>query len=148
MRRPQVLDSSKDGLYFLCSRCVKNNDDGTMTSASVSFPCISVSLNVDKVPVKDRSYSTKECRLSNVSCSNHVSYTLVCNSSCYNKTDLSANVDVFTNTSDIFPGNNVDLLWHNRFGHVPYAKMRTIPTLPAKLSSKQLFVCTIYPMAR
>lgn len=44
--------------------------------------------------------------------------------------------------------NSVDLLWHNRLGHVPVAKMRNISTLPTILSQKQPFMCSICLMAK
>ena len=44
--------------------------------------------------------------------------------------------------------DNVDSLWHNRLGHVPFVKLRSISTLQANFSPKQPFSCNICPMAR
>lgn len=61
---------------------------------------------------------------------------------------LLCTIPIVISASVVSPGNNVDLLWHNRLSHVPFVKMRTITTLPTKLSSKQPFVCTICRMDR
>jgi len=42
-------------------------------------------------------------------------------------------------------GNNVDYLWHNRLGHVPFVKMNCISTIPITFSPKRPFMC---PMVR
>ena len=45
-------------------------------------------------------------------------------------------------------GDNVDLLWHNRLGHVPFVKMKSIIGLPVIFSSKQPYCCNICQMSR
>lgn len=39
-------------------------------------------------------------------------------------------------------------LWHNRLGHVPFVKMRSISNIPMSFAPKQPFICTICPMAK
>ncbi|XP_075088478.1 uncharacterized protein LOC142170460 [Nicotiana tabacum] len=45
-------------------------------------------------------------------------------------------------------GNDVNVLWHNRLGYVPFVKMKSIYTIPVAFSNKQPFLCSICPMAR
>lgn len=42
----------------------------------------------------------------------------------------------------------MDWFWHQRLGHVPYHKMKSIPWLSHLISHKQSFICSICPMAR
>lgn len=44
--------------------------------------------------------------------------------------------------------NKMELLWHNRVGHIPFVRMREIPHIPCKFSTKQPFTCTVCPLAR
>ncbi|XP_059315505.1 uncharacterized protein LOC132066147 [Lycium ferocissimum] len=44
--------------------------------------------------------------------------------------------------------NKMDLIWHQRLGHVPFHKMKTITSVAAEVSTKQPFICQICPMAR
>ncbi|XP_075106878.1 uncharacterized protein LOC142179889 [Nicotiana tabacum] len=44
--------------------------------------------------------------------------------------------------------NKMDLLWHQRLGHMPFHKMQSISFLSDKVSTKQSFICSICPMAR
>lgn len=44
--------------------------------------------------------------------------------------------------------NKSDLFWHQRLGHIPFARMKSISFLSDKISSKQPFLCTVCPMAR
>ncbi|XP_070035124.1 uncharacterized protein [Nicotiana tomentosiformis] len=61
-------------------------------------------------------------------------------------------IDPFTVNSSLIcsasSGNNVDYLWHNRLGHVPFIKIWKISTIPANFPPKQPFICSICPMAR
>ena len=68
---------------------------------------------------------------------------VISDSSSTNNTDVLNNYASLESLKD-----GVDLLWHNRLGHVPFVKMRNIPTIPIKFSTKQPFICTICPMAR
>ncbi|XP_075074481.1 uncharacterized protein LOC142162074 [Nicotiana tabacum] len=44
--------------------------------------------------------------------------------------------------------NKSDLFWHQRLGHIPFARMKSISFLFDKISSKQPFLCIVCPMAR
>lgn len=44
--------------------------------------------------------------------------------------------------------NKEEMLWHQRFGHIPFVRLRDISGIPYVFSSKQSFVCSICPMAR
>ncbi|XP_075092030.1 uncharacterized protein LOC142172145 [Nicotiana tabacum] len=43
---------------------------------------------------------------------------------------------------------NVDILWHNRLGYVPFVKMRGISVIPTTFAQKQPFFCLVCPMAK
>ena len=61
----------------------------------------------------------------------------------------SSSVDVLDDhNSCSTTGYNVDLLWHNRLGHVPFIKMKSITDLPVIFSPKQRFSWNICPMSR
>ena len=130
MKRPQEVGSSKDGIYYMCGRCL---NDTTHTSDSVCN-CISHSCRCYSFP-------TSSCNESSVKQSREV--PVIFDSSSTNNTDVLNNYASLESLKD-----GVDLLWHNRLGHVPFVKMRNIPTIPIKFSAKQPFTCTICPMAR
>ncbi|XP_070005641.1 uncharacterized protein [Nicotiana sylvestris] len=44
--------------------------------------------------------------------------------------------------------NKTDLFWHQRLGHIPFIRMKSIPFLSGKISSKQNFFCEVCPTAR
>ncbi|XP_019228638.1 PREDICTED: uncharacterized protein LOC109209766 [Nicotiana attenuata] len=44
--------------------------------------------------------------------------------------------------------NKIDLFWHQRLGHIPFARMKSIPFVSSKVSSEQSFICSICPMDR
>ncbi|XP_019267597.1 PREDICTED: uncharacterized protein LOC109244892 [Nicotiana attenuata] len=44
--------------------------------------------------------------------------------------------------------NNLDMIWHNRMGHLPFAKLKCIPSVSSDLSTKQPFICSICPLAK
>lgn len=120
MKRPLEIGEVEDGLYLLCSHCLKN---------SVCFNTV-MNTNSEK---KQFSVSSLPCNEKH------------CNSSFstlnINKTQL---IPVFS----AFHKDDVDLMWHNRLGHVPFSKMKDISSIPAHFSSKQPFLCNICPMAR
>ncbi|XP_049399809.1 uncharacterized protein LOC125863877 [Solanum stenotomum] len=151
VKRPQAIGNNKDGLYFLCSSCLRNTN---RVNESSIFCCHSSSSNNNSsFSVKSREYNssvTKSCHANNCrefATNGHVPHIvhspLVCTSTSNNNENIQ-----FDNHSCKFAKNNVDLLWHNRLGHVPFAKMRNISTLPTILSQKQPFLCTICPMAK
>ena len=103
----QEIGKCRDGLYFLCSRCL-------MVS---STSCFSISNSV----IENSTYSSHSCLLHS---------------------------PVIDSNSVLFSRDNEDLLWHNRLGHVPFAKMKAIDSIPANFKTKQPFVCPICPMSR
>jgi len=151
VKRPQAIGNNKDGLYFLCSSCLRNTN--RVNASSIRCCHSSRSNNNSSFSVHSREYNssvTKSCHANNCrefATNGHgphiVHSPLVCTSTFNNNENIQ-----FDNHSCKFAKNNVDLLWHNRLGHVPFAKMRNISTLPTILSQKQPFICTICPMAR
>ncbi|XP_019233596.1 PREDICTED: uncharacterized protein LOC109214159 [Nicotiana attenuata] len=146
MKRPLVIGRVKDGLYILCPRCLKNNS--TSPGASV--------IDFLSTPVTHCTCNT-QCPLHSIV--NTISHANKCvfSSSIVNspsagneKQFLSENL--FSNcsspSSHLCVGNHVDVLWHNRLGHVPFVKMKNISSFPVTFSPKQSFNCTICPMAR
>ena len=47
-----------------------------------------------------------------------------------------------------FPNTCIEHMWHSRLGHVPFAKMRSISSIPIRFAPKQSFTCTICPMVK
>lgn len=138
VKRPQVIGNSKDGLYFLCSRCLKNGDSVNVGSVD-PICCFHSTDSSSFVPEKNKkhvSFVTKSCCVnkSDLFISNknrsHVihGFTPVICTTFSDKNSL-LDYDSCMNITNI-----VDLLWHNRLGHVPFVKMRNIPNLPAKFS--------------
>lgn len=114
-----------DGLYFLCSKCLKKG--------SLKQNCDSSCLSFHTNDVKG------------VHCLSHSFNLPIVNSSIYNNKNKDSYSALFSDSS---PTANLDVLWHFRLGHVPFSKMRGIPTIPATFSTKQPFICNICPMAR
>lgn len=137
-----MLGSSRNGLYFLCSSCLKNvkkvngnsicclsGSSSFFSNSTVSRTCISSDID---------SCHVDKCKLLNTD------GPLVCTS-----TSNSNNKSVlFDKNACVTARNNVDLLWHTRLGHVPFVKMRNISTLSTNFSPKQPFMCTICLMTR
>jgi len=119
-----------DGLYLLCSNCLQKSSHPTSTKDPVS--CFSLHRH-DKMCCKCNSHS----------CSLHQN---VLNSLFDNKNNVvSADVSV---SSSLLKADSTDLLWHYRLGHVPFVKMKGIPSIPVNFSPKQPFLCPICPMGR
>ena len=92
VKRPQVLGNSREGLYFLCSRCLKN-------PASFTTCCCMSHNNQNSSLSSNNGQATNKTLHDNNKCNSHT----VCSS-----------------TSDAISAEHcVDLLWHNRLGHVP-----------------------------
>nr|XP_010318432.2 uncharacterized protein LOC101252423 [Solanum lycopersicum] len=121
VKRPQVLGSSREGLYFLCSRCLKN--------PAKSTTCCCISHNNHNSSLSSNSGQVTNKALHD-------------NNKCTDPTVCSSTSDTISTE------HGVDLFWNNILGHVPFVKMRKIPTIPASFSNKQPFMCTICPMAR
>ncbi|XP_070022292.1 uncharacterized protein [Nicotiana sylvestris] len=75
-----------------------------------------------------------------------------------NVTSSSLNTSVCSLNESVVPSvsfvhsvqhvNNLDMIWHNRMGHLPLAKLKCIPSVSSDLSNKQPFTCSICPLAR
>nr|XP_033515512.1 uncharacterized protein LOC117279972 [Nicotiana tomentosiformis] len=125
VKRPQVIGSSKEGLYYLCSRCLKGKN--TVSNANVSISCCNCSSSTSVNSGVFRSPAHSHPYLANVNTSIH-----------NNKNESSTVLDK----------HDVNVLWHNRLGHVLFVKMRGISFIPVNFSPKQPFICSICPMAR
>ncbi|KAH0726288.1 hypothetical protein KY290_002115 [Solanum tuberosum] len=147
VKRPRVIGNFKDGLYFLCAKCLKTPDSVTVgpiccclsNNSHIDFP---VTVRSDNF-VATKPFHETTCKISTDDISSQVfPSSLICTSTASNENLL------FDNKSRVTAKDSVDLLWHNRLGYVPFVKTRTISTLPANFSPKQPFLCTICPMAR
>jgi len=112
LKRPLEIGKAHDGLYFLCSDCLQQNNSSHPKQQHVS--CISFPSS--KIQYKCISSSCP-------------SYCAVMNSMSINNKD-----NVVDKTSSSFPVNNTDLLWHYRLGHVPFVKMKGISSIPVTFS--------------
>nr|XP_009775479.1 PREDICTED: uncharacterized protein LOC104225398 [Nicotiana sylvestris] len=136
---PLEIGKVKDGLYLLCSQCLRNKSLANKTDVCSSTHSCDVNshfmnnLHPHASPYVNRSSLS---HLQSHQCPD------VNNSSLNNKTHCSVS------NSYIFQANDVNLLWHNRLGHVPFVKMRGISPIPVSFSSRQPFVCSIFPIAR
>ena len=140
-KRPQVLGNCRDGLYFLCTKCLKASNKANTCQICCCFSNnkpLSSSIKNDTC----NSFSASPCFPDQfkVLVSNFV--PLKCKLSPNNMNVLDDH-----NSCNV-AGDNVDLLWHNRLGHVPFAKMKSITDLLAVFSPKQPFSCNICPMSR
>ncbi|XP_070036356.1 uncharacterized protein [Nicotiana tomentosiformis] len=131
IKRPLEIGKIGDGLYPLCSLCLKSANP-VSTSVSSLFPaschaCDVHSLQKSSSSVCDHSTSQSH------------SFSSINNSIC-NKTP---NYD-----SSLSHKSDVNVLLHNRLGHVPIAKIRSITIIPATFSARQPFLCSICLMDR
>ncbi|XP_019252791.1 PREDICTED: uncharacterized protein LOC109231594 [Nicotiana attenuata] len=116
LKRPLEIGKLLDGLYFLCSKCLKKG--GLKQNYDPS--CLSIHTNDVK----------------GVHCLSHSFNSLpIVNSSIYNSKNKDSDSALFSDSS---PTANLDILWHFRLGHVPFSKMRGIPTIPATFSTNNL----------
>nr|XP_016483773.1 PREDICTED: uncharacterized protein LOC107804403 [Nicotiana tabacum] len=82
--------------------------------------------------------------------------TTTCSESVFNVGSIPCNksisaplhLDVSPSYNQTLLVNKMDLLWHQRLGHMPFRKMQSISFLSNKVSAKQPFICSICPMAR
>lgn len=160
MKRPLEIGRARNGLYYLCSKCQFTSS--TSHSVESHNVCNSCSVSTCKIPssVSDCKHcdSMSNCPRSvdlitssnkDTCCttSNPIPISpFLVNSLCsHNKVIGSSNAfSICTSLSDTC----IDYLWHNRLGHVPFVKMRSISSIPVSFASKQLFICTICPMAK
>ncbi|XP_075087592.1 uncharacterized protein LOC142169605 [Nicotiana tabacum] len=79
-----------------------------------------------------------------------VSNPVQCNNSSasYNVQSTPGNVSFTHCTSTYSDINKNDVIWHQRLGHVPFNRMKSIYFLSGKILSKQTFFCDVCPMAR
>ncbi|XP_019231603.1 PREDICTED: uncharacterized protein LOC109212417 [Nicotiana attenuata] len=146
MKRPLVIGRVKDGLYILCPRCLKNNSTGPSPSVT----------DFMLAPITHCTCNT-QCPLhSVVNIAPHankcvLSSSIVNSPSAGNEKQFpieNSLSNYSSSSSYMCVRDQVDVLWHNRLGHVPFVKMKNIVSLPVTFSSKQPFSCTICPMAR
>ena len=130
MKRPQAFGSIKDGIYYMCGRCLKN------TTQSTDLVCSCIPHVFRSIP-----FLCSVCNDSFVENSSKHPVMSVCSST--ENTNMLNDCASLESLKD-----DVDLLWHNRLGHVPFVKMRNMPTIPVKFSARQPFTFTICPMAR
>ncbi|XP_075080014.1 uncharacterized protein LOC142165337 [Nicotiana tabacum] len=147
MKRPLVIGKVNDGLYILCPSCLKKNNASLAEKDNSRLPVISTCCTCD---THCPTHSTVNVPVHTNKC---VSFpSLIVNNSCASASKHVHFEDVFSKLPDFFPQswteNNVNVLWHNRLGHVPFVKMKRITSIPANFSPKQPFTCTICPMAR
>lgn len=131
LKRPLEIGNVHDGLYLLCSNCLRKG-----TNISESESCFSNSVFPSKSNLVDKMHCSyysisHSCKFSNVN-----------NMFSINKDSVSSSSYNVASHND-----NVHLLWHYRLGHVPFVKMKGMP-IPVNFSPKQPFFCSICPMAR
>ncbi|XP_019225339.1 PREDICTED: uncharacterized protein LOC109206923 [Nicotiana attenuata] len=130
LKKPLEIGKASDGLYYHISELCKNIAVLTQipTQVSSSMPDKNnVHPHLHLVPPVASSLpvSYHACNKRCVDSYKHSSVNISPLSSKENAyvSNASTSVSTFTSTSD---GNMVELLWHNRLGHVPLAKMKGI----------------------
>ncbi|XP_019238179.1 PREDICTED: uncharacterized protein LOC109218281 [Nicotiana attenuata] len=145
MKRPLVIGKVRDGLYILCPSCLKKNNASLAENDNSELPIISTCCTCN---THCPSHSTVDIPLHTNKC---VPFPIV-NSSCASANEQTPFESLSSELPSLFSHswaeNNVNVLWRNSLGHVPFVKMRRITSIPANFSPKQPFSCTICPMAR
>lgn len=119
MKRTVEVGSLVDGLYKLQTSCTSDVSISTcISSGSACDYLSSISIPAFVFANSDCSHVSPLHNVISTPCKNH-------------------------STS-----NKMEVLWHNRLGHIPFSKMKDIPYIPCNFSSKQSFGCSICPMAR
>lgn len=156
MKRPLGIGEAKDGLQLLCSKCLRNNNYSE--TKCVAYTALSASSVPACIP--SPSIPTYQSKSFDSSCRHKEQchqYLIIDNTSSMNKCSCKSSVQNLVsrnkNWSHVFislmsHASDVDLLWHNRLGHVPFVKMREIGCIPENFSTKQPCLCNICPMAR
>ncbi|XP_019233911.1 PREDICTED: uncharacterized protein LOC109214451 [Nicotiana attenuata] len=120
VKRPQVIGSSKEGMYYLCSRCLKGKRTVLPSVVSTSYcNCIPDPQSVNSHESVGHTHSRH--------------------------TPQSVNTSISSNKNEpsyVFDKHDVNSLWHNRFGHVSFVKMRGISSIPVKFAPRQPFICS------
>ncbi|KAL3342710.1 hypothetical protein AABB24_026641 [Solanum stoloniferum] len=143
LKSPLEIGRAQNGLYYLCSRC--------HTSSSVNIHIVSISTTASSsssscFPTSSITASTK-CNPCNLS---HVTSTVnTCNATFVRSTCLSSNTVLYNhvhaanasglNSPVISHRSSLDHLWHNRLGHIPFVKIKSISNIPIDFSHKQHF---------
>lgn len=135
VKRPLEIGRLRDGLYLLFSKCLRNNNSIT----AVSDHCCDVNSSFLN---NMQCHSPSPVNKSLLNQMQNHSLSIV------NTSPLNVDVSCSVSNSYVYKDNNVNPLWHNRLGHVPFIKMKDISTIPAEFSPKQPFICTICPLAR
>ncbi|XP_019237807.1 PREDICTED: uncharacterized protein LOC109217959 [Nicotiana attenuata] len=144
LRRPLEIGKVRDSLYLYYSNSRKNNSSIIpLTHRSAPSASISGSHSINNVHGQHHlcNSAPSESIPPHVCDNKSVQVPLNSNRTSSNKIDSMC--------STCRPGDNhVDLLWHNRLGHVPFIKMKGINSIPIAFASKQPFMSSICPMAR
>ncbi|XP_075091973.1 uncharacterized protein LOC142172099 [Nicotiana tabacum] len=149
LKRPLEIGKSNSGLYLFSDMC--NNKSNTHVSPaatvthtpSTSGHSNSLTIIPNNIFTVSLDSSSKACDSSvNVGDSRHL-----CNY--VNALNTNNNNDGCSICStSLHQKDTVDLLWYNRLGHVPFVKMRGMPSIPTTFAPRQPFLCHICPMAR
>lgn len=148
MKSPLVIGRAEEGLYFLCPKCLQNPTVSNITTScssckSCADNCSSyIFTNISSVKQQGVPFLNKQ-RLSTKCCPN---ITTLSDNKCLPVTSINSSLTVVHDHG--CTRNDMDILWHNRLGHVTFIKMRTISTIPVIFSPKQPFLCFVCPMAR
>ncbi|XP_015161400.1 uncharacterized protein, partial [Solanum tuberosum] len=135
MKRPLVIGRAEDGLYFLCPKCVQSSNPSS--SLFLKDSTSSSNLNLCN-SCKPHVAADTSC-LKNHKCTHYPEKGTLRNKDFVAKSHVpsfSASPSHLHNTvSDhhAHAKNDVNVLWHNRLGHVPFVKMKCISTIPANL---------------
>nr|XP_016510904.1 PREDICTED: uncharacterized protein LOC107828156 [Nicotiana tabacum] len=130
LKRPLAIGKSKDGLYLYTSYSCKSNSLVNANSSSSSNKGDAITKSVSHVPSSlTSSNNVVSHSVSHVVPSSHTS-SHECNKVVTNShVQCKGNANSTYNAS-MFDKDMIDLLWHNRLGHVAFAKMRGIESIP------------------
>lgn len=158
LKRPLEIGRAKTGMYLHCSsNC--NTGSTSYSSSSASIPCFTS--NKDKThSMINTSSSLSSSQLANTNklvSTIPVASTMVTPSHSSNRSSplphshhsvnsSSNKSDYSLSSSSSTIENLLDLLWHNRLGHVPFIKMKGISSIPVNFAPKQPFFCPICPI--
>nr|XP_016487144.1 PREDICTED: uncharacterized protein LOC107807306 [Nicotiana tabacum] len=117
LKRPLEIGRVKDGLYLLCSQCLKHKDASSSSITIKSFvPCLSV----HPCDFQDAYFpSVRNLFLNKITSAS--SDTDVNVPSSVNKVRSCVSLNSHTSHEN-------DILWNNRLRHVPFVKMKRITT--------------------
>ncbi|XP_019240977.1 PREDICTED: uncharacterized protein LOC109220963 [Nicotiana attenuata] len=164
LKRPLAIRESKDGLYLYTSDSCKSNTSEFCKSNPLVLEKSSSIPNKGDIITQSISYSVSSSSsvsphsVSHITPSLHnsISSTIPRSHTSLHECNKDVKNSHVQNERNISPTCNasmtdktmIDLLWHNRLGHVPFVKMRGIESIPVHFSTKQPFICPICPMPR